>query len=300
MTGSKRSRWLKLFALLAAMMILAAACGEEEPADTGGGPDSTESPVADFTLANEGHLTVGSDIPYPPFEFEEAGELTGFDVEIVRAIAVKLGLDNEGSDWISFDFGTIFTHLQSPGRRFDIVVAAVTGYAPEGSPASETVAERTSLIDFTDPYYPSLQSLTINTDSSGDIQGVDDLSEGDRVGVQRATTGAFYAEENLAPLGVELVSFNQAPQMYQQLQAGSLVAVFNDLPVSSVYAGDLPVLEVVEQVPTGEEYAIAVPKDNTALTEAINQALGELIEEGTYQEIFQKYFPDQTLPDYAM
>ena len=116
----------------------------------------------DFETIKEGTLTVGSDIPYPPFEFEEGGELTGYDVELVRAVAEKLGLENGDSDWVSTDFGTIFQQLAS-NTKFDIVVAAVTAYAPEDSPAGDTVAERRKIVDFSLPYYPSLQSLTINT-----------------------------------------------------------------------------------------------------------------------------------------
>jgi len=116
---------------------------------------------AEFQTVEEGALTVGSDIPYPPFEMEEGGQLTGYDVDLVRALADKLGLENTDDHWISTDFGTIFQQLAS-GTKFDIVVAAVTAYAPEGSPASETVADRRKIVDFTVPYYPSLQSLTIN------------------------------------------------------------------------------------------------------------------------------------------
>ena len=118
---------------------------------------------ADFDTIDEGVLVVGSDIPYPPFEFEEGGELTGYDVELVRALAEKLGLENTDDHWISTDFGTIFQQLAS-GTKFDIVVAAVTAYAPDGSPAAETVAERRKIVDFTVPYYPSLQSLTVSTE----------------------------------------------------------------------------------------------------------------------------------------
>ena len=80
----------------------------------------------------------------------------------MRAIADKLGLENGDDHWVSTDFGTIFQQLAS-GTKFDIVVAAVTAYAPDGSPASETVADRRKIVDFSLPYYPSLQSLTINT-----------------------------------------------------------------------------------------------------------------------------------------
>lgn len=300
MRSEGTSRWLKLAVLLATLMLVAAACGEdEEPTDPAAGNNGNGEVSGEFETLEEGRLIVGSDIPYPPFEFEEGGELTGFDVEVVQEVANRLGLENTAEDWISTDFGTIFRQLAS-NTKFDVVVAAVTGYAPEGSPASETVAERTAVVDFTDPYYPSLQSLTINPAEQPDVKTYEDLPEGARVGVQRATTGAFFAKENLEPLGVELISFEKAPQMYQQLQGGNLDAVFNDLPVSlDAIAKQFQDLEVVQQVETGEEYAIAVSKDNPELTEAINGALAEMFEDGSYAEIFKKYFPEQKLPEYA-
>lgn len=291
---------LLLIALLSVFTLFLAACGSDEPADEPTGGDATGGADAGgcegCTLVTEGRLTVGSDIPYPPFEFEEGGALTGYDVELVRAIAEKLGLENTDDDWISTDFGTIFQQLAS-NKKFDIVVAAVTGYAAPGTPAEETVNERTNIIDFTLPYYPSLQSLTVDVEANPDITGVDSLPDGARVGVQRATTGAFYAEENLT--GAEIVSFEKAPQIYQALQAGQLDAVFNDLPVSLSSIEGKDELQVVEQIETGEEYAIAVSKDNTALKDAIDAALEELFADGTFAEIYKKYFPEQELPSYA-
>ena len=289
-------RFSVLLALLLALTMVAAACGEEEPTTSAGGAQNSEEQGEEPTYVTEGQLTVGSDIPYPPFEFEDAGTLTGFDVEIVREIADQLGVENPDEAWISTDFGTIFQQLAS-GTKFDIVAAAVTAYAPEGTPAAETVAERVKVVDFSVPFYPSLQSLTVDSEANPDITGVDALPEGAKVGVQRATTGAFYAEEELT--GAELISFEKAPQMYQQLQAGQLDAIFNDLPVTIESIKDKPGLEVVEQVETGEEYAIAVSKDNPALLEEINAALKEMFEDGTYAEIYSKYFPEQVLPDYA-
>ncbi len=294
-------RWLRLLAALTMVLLIAAACGEDEPVATppaGGGTETEAAGNAEFTLVEEGHLTVGSDIPYPPFEFnEDAGALVGFDVDLVRAIAERLGLENTDDDWLSVNFDTIFTQLQSKSRKFDIIAAAVTAYAPPGSPAEEVVNARKTRVDFTDPVYPSLQSLTVDTTANSDIKSVDDLPDGARVAVQRATTGAFYAEENLT--NVELVQFPQAPPMYQALQAGQVVAVFNDLPVSLEAIEGRDQLQVVEQVETGEEYAFAVAKDNPALLQAMNEALTEIFEDGTYAEIFKKYFPDQELPPYA-
>ncbi|HJR44084.1 MAG TPA: transporter substrate-binding domain-containing protein [Actinomycetota bacterium] len=295
-------RWLKLVALLAVLLLAMAACGEDEEPTTPGGGSGTETdagdePAADFTLVEEGHITVGSDIPYPPFEFnDDSGALTGFDVDIVRAVAEKLGLENTDDDWLSVNFDTIFTQLQR-SNKFDIIAAAVTAYAPEGSPAFEVTEERKTFVDFTDPIYPSLQSLTVDTQANPDIKSVDDLPDGARVAVQASTTGAFYAEKNLT--GAELVQFPKAPAMYQALQAGQVEAVLNDLPVSIEAIKGKDQLEVVEQIETGEEYAIAVAKDNPALLEAFNNALAEMFQDGSYAEIYKKYFPEQELPSYA-
>jgi polar amino acid transport system substrate-binding protein len=289
--------------MLVAMSLVFAACGEDEEPNTPSANetedsgDSGDGGDAEFTLVEPGHLTVGSDIPYPPFEFnDDSGALTGFDVEIVRAIAENIGLENTDDDWLSVNFDTIFTQLQR-SNKFDVIAAAVTAYAPEGSPAFDVTEERKTFVDFTVPIYPSLQSLTVDTSASPDIKSVDDLPDGARVAVQASTTGAFYAQENLA--GVELVQFPKAPQMYQALQAGQVVAVFNDLPISLDAIKGKDQLQVVEQVETGEEYAIAVAKDNPALLEAVDGALKEIFADGTYATIFKKYFPEQELPSYA-
>jgi polar amino acid transport system substrate-binding protein len=300
MNARGRRRWLTLVAMLAAVSLMFAACGEDEEPNTPSAEETTDAGSGDgaeFNLVEEGHLTVGSDIPYPPFEFnDDSGALTGFDVDIIRAIAERIGLENTDDDWLSVNFDTIFTQLQR-SNKFDVIAAAVTAYAPEGSPAFDVTEERKTFVDFTVPIYPSLQSLTVDTSANPDIMGVDDLPDGARVAVQASTTGAFYAEENLT--GAELVQFPKAPQMYQALQAGQVVAVFNDLPISLDAIKGKDQLQVVEQVETGEEYAIAVAKDNPALLEAINGALEEMFTDGTYAEIFKKYFPEQELPSYA-
>jgi polar amino acid transport system substrate-binding protein len=294
MMDAKRSRFIKLLVLASALTMFA-ACGEEGGTPTGGGGET--HPKHDFTLVTEGHLTVGSDIPYPPFEFEDdSGRLTGFDVDLVREIADRIGLENADDDWLSTDFDTIFQQLQS-GTTFDVIVAAVTGYAPKGSPAAETVADRRKLVDFSVQYYPSLQSLTVDTSKNPDIKSVDDLPDGARVAVQAATTGAFFAQETLK--GAELVEFPKSPEMYQALQAGQVVGVMNDLPASLGEIEGKPNLEVVQELETGEGYAIGVAKDNTELKDAIDEALNEMFKDGTYADIWNEYFPDQPLPDFA-
>ena len=295
MNADRRRLFRALVALCAALMVLA-ACGEDEPVATPGGGDGGDE-QQEFNLVSEGRLIVGSEIPYPPFEFEKGGNLTGFDVDLVSEIASRIGLEHDpNSDWISTNFNTIFQQLQG-GANFDIIVAGVTGYAPEGSAAADAVTEREQFVDFTKAYYPSLQSLTVNTSETPEIKSFDDLPDGARVAVQRATTGAFFAEETLT--NVELAQFAESAPMFQQLLAGQVVGVVADLPTAVAEVETKEGLEVVDEEDTGEELAIAVAKDNTALKDAIDDALQEMFEDGTYAEIFQKYFPDQELPDYA-
>jgi polar amino acid transport system substrate-binding protein len=287
-----RSRWLALLALVAALSLVAVSCGDDDGDEGGTNGSGTAQTVP--TL-EDGKLIIGSDIPYPPFEFnDDAGQPTGFDVELMNAIAAQLGLEPV---WVNANFDTIFTALD--GNRFDVVASAVTAYAEEGSPAYKVTQKRATIVSFSEAYYDSLQSLTVNAAKTPDLASVDQLQAGDRVGVQRGTTGAFWAEENLQVRGVEIVSFVKVPDMYNALEAGQLIGAVNDLPVSLDAIESKPDLEVVQQIATGEEYAFAVNQDNPQLLDAVNGAFDKLIADGTYLDLFTKYFPDQEPPAYA-
>jgi polar amino acid transport system substrate-binding protein len=281
-----KRRWLAVFGLVAVLAIVATACSSNDNGGGGGG--------ASMTLEN-GTLQIGSDMPYRPFEFETAsGTPTGFDVELMNAIAQRLNLKPV---WVNANFDTIVPALA--GNRFDVIASAMTAYAPKGSPAYSIVTERATKVSFSKPYYDSLQSLTVNKANTPDITSVDQLKSGDRVGIQRGSTGAFWAEENLAPKGVELVSYTKVPDMYNALEAGQLVGAVNDLPVSLDAIQSKPTLTVATQISTGEQYAFAVNQKSTALLNAIDQQLQAVIDDGTYLKIFQKYFPDQEPPTFA-
>ncbi len=273
----------RTIAAVAVLGLVAAACGGDELPEP-----------AELNLIQAGVLTVGSDIPYAPFEFEDetSGELMGFDVELVEAVAEQLGLEVE---WVNAGFDTIFTALD--GGQFDVVASAVTAYAPEGNPAFDTVQERREIVAFSAAYYESLQSLTTNTEETPDIQTIEDVPAGARIGVQRGTTGQSFAEANLPD--AEIVTFRKAPPMFEQLEAGQLVGIINDLPVSLEAIAERPSLSVVQQLETGEDYGFAVQQDNPELVAAIDAALQVLFDDGTYAAIFKKYFPDQELPDFA-
>lgn len=282
MSSVRNSAWLRLLAVLAAALLVFAACGgdpDDEPASgTGSGSatePSDEETQAELETKEAGVLTVGSDIPYPPFEFRKGGELQGLDIDLIKEIGTRLGLEVTDDTIIDTGFDTIFTQLA--GGRFDVVVAAST-----------ITPEREEQVNFSDPYYNAQQSLTVQSGSG--IQAIEDLEQGMVIGVQNGTTGKTYAEEN-APEGVQIRAFPEGPDAYTALEAGQVDAVINDEPTAIAEIADRDGLELVATIDTGESYGIAVDPENEALLEAVNQALADMIEDGTYDEIYSRY-PD--------
>ncbi|MCA1727381.1 MAG: transporter substrate-binding domain-containing protein [Actinobacteria bacterium] len=282
----KHGRWSSILALLAALALVGAACAEDNP--TVGGGDGTSSPTAQlpaFETIEEGVLKVGSCLDYEPFESVVDGDEVGFDVDLTEEIADRLGLRVE---WVTANFETIFTAVA--GGQFDMVAAAVTATGDLGEERDETV-------DFSDFYYNSRQSIAVNTQETPDIQSGEDLGEGHIVGVQRGTTGAAYANENLKPQGVEIKTFAEAPAALRDLEAGQVTAVVNDEPSTAEIIKEMEGVEIIEAIDTNEKYAVAFSPDNPELTQAVDQALAEIIEDGTYEEIFHTYFPDVEVPE---
>jgi polar amino acid transport system substrate-binding protein len=276
-TGIKR-RWLTLVAVLGALAMTFAACGSEEEGD--GTDDGTAGGGPQFETLEEGVLQVGSCLDYRPFEYFEKGseEPTGFDVELTEAIADQLGLEVE---WVRADFDTIFTAVDA--GQFDMVAAAST-----------ITPERQETVDFSDPYYNARQALTVQ---SGGPASTDELGEGDTVGVQKGTTGADWAKENLEPKGVTIRTFTAITDAFTNLEGGQVDGIINDEPSSAAEVEQRPGLELVESIDTDEHYGFAFSKDNPDLTRAVNDALQAVIADGTYQQIFEKYFPGTSLPE---
>lgn len=247
-----------------------AACGSDDGgSDAAGGGDAG----ADLDLVTDGTLTVCSDVPYPPFEdFDESSEsgFTGFDVDIVTAVAEGLELDLEIKD-SSFD--ALQSGLALNSGDCDLAASAMT-----------ITPEREENLAFSDGYYDSQQSLLVPGDS--DIAAIDDLA-GRTVGVQQGTTGEAYTNEN-APEAT-ITAFPSDAEMYQALQAGQVDALLQDLPVNLEHTRDGD-YEIVEEYSTDETYGFAMKKDNTALVDAVNEQLTALRDGGGYDEIYNTYF----------
>lgn len=123
------------------------------------------------------------------------------------------------------------------------------------------------------------------------ITSVDDLGEGDKVGVQSGTTGEGWAKENLEPKGVEVVPYDDILLAFSALQAGDVDGVINDLPISQdIVKDETRGLEIVEEIKTDETYGFAFNKDDAVLRDSVNWALAQVIEDGTYDTIYETWF----------
>jgi ABC-type amino acid transport substrate-binding protein len=261
---SKLRSWtLVTFVTAFAALCLAVGCG---------GDDDGKPAKGDFQTITEGTLTVGSDIPYPPFEFGRAPDYKGFDIDIVNAIAEKLDLKVK---FVKTPFDPIFRNLAQ--GRFDMVASAAT-----------ITPEREGTVAFSVPYFNADQSLMVKKGS--DVKTAEDL-KGKIVGAQLGTTGAMYAKDKTDAKTVR--TYDLIDDAFKALQSGQIEAVINDFPVSKYAERSKPGLQVVQTIPTGEEYGLAFAKKSTALRKAVRDALNETKKDGTYADIYRKWFQEE-------
>jgi polar amino acid transport system substrate-binding protein len=271
MRGTRTLLVAGLVALIAAALF-AMGCGSSDDNSSSTSTSASGGGGADLGLITDGTLTVGSDIPYPPFEQGKPPDYTGFDIDMVDDIAKRLKLTPKIVDT---SFGTIFSDQQA--GKFDIVASSTT-----------ITPARSQRVTFSDPYFDADQSLMVQKGS--DITTVDDLTSDSSVAVQSGTTGQEYAETKT---DAQVQQFKEIGDAFNSLQAGQVDAVINDFPVSAFAQKKYPQLEVVQSIPTGEKYGFPMQPDNTALQDAVNGALQDMISDGTYEKIFMKWFQNE-------
>jgi polar amino acid transport system substrate-binding protein len=260
--------------------------GGSDGGDDMDGESGEENP---FGLEN-GVVTIGSDIPYKPFEFRnEEGELKGFDPEMANAIfKEEMGLDYE---FQKTAWEGIIPSLNN--ANFRVIMSAMT-----------INDERDEKVDFSDPYFTAYQTIAILNNS--DISAKEDL-EGKSVAVQKGTTGEGAAEQLKEELNgdLEIQSYDQITGAFDALINGQVSAVVNDNTVNAQFAedkdsvvlleGEGAAVEAGQDAPdyltlTVENYGIAFREDDDEFLQAVNEALAAVKESGTYDEIYSKYF----------
>ena len=216
--------------------------------------------------------TVATDSSFVPFEFEEDGEHVGFDIDIINAIADEVGFD---INLEVTNFDGIIPGLQT--NTFDIAIAGIT-----------ITDERKEAVDFTSPYYKSGILVGVPADNT-DINGIDDL-EGKTVASRLGSAPLDYLGENIP--SAEALPFEQLDQMYLAVEGGSADALLYDAPNVEYYISTTGEgkLKAVGDLLEAQDYGIAVAKGNDELVTEMNAALATLIEDGTYAEIYEKWF----------
>ncbi|WP_404334956.1 transporter substrate-binding domain-containing protein [Planococcus rifietoensis] len=253
--------------ILTAGMLLA-ACGSDD-STTGSEGSSEGAAGGELNLLEEGQFTTASSGLYKPFSFEEGGELKGFDIDIGNAIAEEMGLEPSP---VTTPFETIIQGLNS--NRFDAIIGSMS-----------KTAERAEQVSFSDPYYYSGGAIFVR-EGTTDIQSVDDLAD-KKIGVVGQTTYDTVAQEHTD----DIQYYSSDVVALQDLEIeGRLDAVITADVVGFEAQNEGLAVEMVGEPLWVEQPSIAVRKDDEELLAAVNEALDTIIENGTYEEISQKWF----------
>ncbi len=267
---------------LAATLVLCAffatGCGagddSSSPADVVREEETTSSALAD------GEIVVASNVAYPPFEFAPRKGPKGFDIDLMNEVADRTGLEVE---YRNVQFDSLIRGLSSD--LFDAVISGMT-----------ITADRRQQVDFSDPYYNVDEALVVR--SGSEIESTGDLAEV-AVGVQLGTMGQAAAGDLLNADDVkEVRTYRTIGEAFAALEREVVDGVIYDLPAAQTEVDESEgELELVEVIPTGSQYGIAFPKDSP-LIEPVNEALAEIKEDGTYEEIYEKWIgrPPEEIP----
>ena len=274
----------KVFALaLTVLMVMSmfAGCGSsnttktttatEAPAataaeTTAAATTAAETAAAELKTVESGKLIMSTNAAFPPYEMvADDGSFEGIDVEVAGAIAEKLGLELVVDD---MDFDAALLAVQQ--NKSDIVMAGVT-----------VTEDRQLVMNFSDSYATGVQVVIVK---EGSDVTLDNLGE-KMIGTQRGTTGYIsddYGDDHVT-------AYDNGASAVQALINGQVDCVVIDSAPAEAFVAANAGLTILDTEYVTESYAIGVNKDNTALLDAINQALAELTADGTVQSIVDKY-----------
>ena len=240
---------------------------------------AAEAPAADaaaeIKTIEAGKLHMATNAAFPPYEMiSDNGGFEGIDVEIATAIAQKLGLELVVDD---MEFGSVITSVQ--GGKSDIAMAGLT-----------VTEERKQNVDFTESYATGVQVIIVPEGS--DIQTVDDLANNKMIGVQDGTTGYIYCSSPVEDGGYgedHVTSYPNGAMAIEALKGGKVDAVVIDNEPAKAFVQANAGLKILDTEYIVENYAIGISKDNNGLRDAVNNALKELIADGSVKLIVDKY-----------
>ncbi len=226
--------------------------------------------------SSEKVLKIGTNAAFPPFEFQENNEFTGFDMDLIKLIAEEQGFQVEINH---MDFKALIPGLQND--KIDGAIAAMS-----------IDEERKKTVDFTTPYFDAGLIIAVGQDNDT-ILSTNDL-KGKKLAAQNGTTGARYCNSVKEQDPTTVVRlFDDVGLAFMELERAGVDAVVNDLPVTSYYLAttENTKLKTVGEVFSSEEqYGIAVKKGNTEILNLLNEGLEKVKESGKYDELYDKWF----------
>lgn len=268
MSGIALNRRLTLTAASLLVGLALAGCGKQEPAT----PAAASAPPP---AAAPRVLVVGTDAAYTPFESQnEKGEVVGFDIDVVKAIAQKAGIEVK---FVNTPWEGIFNTLELGDR--DLLVSAIT-----------ITPERRQTMDFSQPYFEARQLIAVKSDST--VAKFDDIKKL-KVGVQNGTTGDEVVGKLLGKSSTDIKRFESTPLALKELEAGGVQAVVADNGVVAHYLANNPgggFKTVSDAGFSTEQYGIAVKKGNAELLAKIDKGLADIKADGTYAKIYASHF----------
>lgn len=276
MSNISRRQFVKGGSLFAASLgaFAAVGCGgnNQQQATT---TDTAAPSDGSLELVQPGKLTCISNLYFPPFESmdEKTGDPVGFDIDMSAELAKHMNLE---VNWL-------------PSQAFDSLVPTIkAGGTADVAIAGMTITdERKKEVDMSDPYVDSNQSVVTKIDSTDTMETLN--AEDKKIAVQAGTTGEEWARENMTKASI--VPLDDIISAMTGVQTGAYAALVTDLPVASYQIkNSYTDLQVIEPIPTGEQYGIAVSKDNPNLLAAINAALAEMKDDGSMAQIQTKWF----------
>jgi ABC-type amino acid transport substrate-binding protein len=293
----KATRWLALLALVLGLVL--AGCGDDEEEGGGGGASSEQTPAAEVQefepgtplgdIQEKGEIVIGVKYDVPPFGFNnpETNEVEGFDVDLGKAVAERLGVEPKFIEAIS---DNRIPFLQD--GTADLILSTMT-----------INEERVGQIDFSDPYFIAKGRILVKEDNT-EITGVDSLA-GKSVCTALGSTYEATLKEQAPDAKLKLV--DSYSECLESIQNGSVDAVSTDDVILTGMIIQDDSLKMVGDELTQEPYGAGIKKGNTELVDFVNETFDELNSSGRYDELFQKWvgqytgakpaYPDMTVDE---
>ncbi|MGE5674426.1 MAG: ABC transporter substrate-binding protein [Mycobacterium leprae] len=249
---------------------LLAGCGAKPaPSDNKTQAQST-TPTLD-KIKKDGKLVIGTSPDYPPFEsLDNSNNVIGFDIDIMNAVAQKLGVKLE---IVQMDFGGLLPALTT-GNKFQIMAAGVS-----------VTDERKKAVDFTVPYVTGNNAVVENVNTPFPVTKLEDLT-GHKVGAQ---VGTVQADALKKINGVTVKEYNLFTDAAQAVSAKQADAMYISADVAKNMASHDKNLKVVLEVPS-DPTAYALRKDESDLTTFVSQVITDLQKSGQMDQLVAKWF----------